>query len=122
VQQLTGDYPSAAASCQRALQLFCDVGDRRGQADALNSLGQLATETADTGQARRHHARALTIARDLDAPLEQARALEGLGRAHLHEGNPREGYDQLCQALTIYQRIGAPAAHRVEETLRQRER
>ena len=45
--------------------------------------------------------------------------LEGLGRSHLHDGNRREGLDYLSQALTIYQRIGAPTAQRVQEILQQ---
>ena len=41
-----------------------DLGQRLGQARALNNLGQLATRTAATHQARRHHAEALAIARE----------------------------------------------------------
>jgi hypothetical protein len=42
----------------------------------------------------------------------------GIGRCHLQDGNPGEGTALLRQALAIYQRIGAPAARRVQETLR----
>jgi tetratricopeptide (TPR) repeat protein/transcriptional regulator with XRE-family HTH domain len=118
VQQETGDYPAATASHQRALTLFGDLGNRHGQAAALNRLGELATRTADTPQAREHHTRALAIARDIKAAPEEARALEGLGRAHIHGSNHGKGLDCLRQALTIYQRIGAPAAQRLQETLR----
>ena len=51
------------------------------------------------------------------APLEEARALEGIGRSHLHDGNVGDGAAKLRQALAIYQRIGAPDAQRVQETL-----
>jgi hypothetical protein len=68
--------------------------------------------------ARDQHTRALAIARDISAAPEQARALEGLGRAHIQGGNHDKGLDCLRQALTIYQRIGAPGARRVQETLR----
>ena len=47
VQQLTGDYPAAAASLTQALQLFRDLGDRRGQAWALNHLGVVQQLTGD---------------------------------------------------------------------------
>ena len=115
---VTGDYPAAAASHQQALTLFADLGNRLGQAEALNRLGELATRTADTPQAREYHTRALAIARDISAAPEEARALEGLGRAHIHGSNHGKGLDCLRQALTIYQRIGAPAAQRLRETLR----
>ena len=121
MQQETGDYPAAAASHQQALALFRDLGNRLGQAEALNRLGELSTRTSATGQARERHTQALAIARDLGAPLEEARALEGLGQSHLHDGNPGQAAAHLRQALAIYQRIGAPAARRVQETLQNHE-
>ena len=114
---LTGDYPAAAASHQQALALFGDLGNRLGQAEALNRLGELATRTSATGQARKRHAQALAIARDLSAAPEEAHALEGLGQSHLQDGDPGQAAAHLRQALTIYQRIGAPAARRVQKTL-----
>ena len=117
MQQETGDYPAAAASHQQALARFREFGNRLGQAEALNRLGELSSRTSATGQAREYHAQALAIARDLGAPLEEARALEGLGQTYLQDGNPGQAAAHLQQALTIYQRIGAPAARRVQETL-----
>jgi tetratricopeptide (TPR) repeat protein len=117
VQQETGDYPAAAASHQQALALFGDLGNRLGQADALNRLGELATRTANTSQARELHAQAQAIARDLDAPLEEARALEGLGQTELQDATPGQAAAYLRQALAIYQRIGVPAAQRVQQAL-----
>ena len=119
VQQLTGDYPAAAASHQQALELRRDPGDRLGQAETLNCLGELASRTAASRQARDHHAQALAIARELGTPLEEARALEGIGHSHLRDGHASEAAARLGQALAIYQRIAAPAARRVQETLLQ---
>jgi tetratricopeptide (TPR) repeat protein len=118
VQQETGDYPAAAASHRQALALFGDLGNRLGQAEALNRLGELSLRMSATGQARDQHTRALAIARDIRAAPEEARALEGLGRAHIQDRDHDQGLDCLRQALTIYQRIGAPGAKRVRETLR----
>jgi tetratricopeptide (TPR) repeat protein len=119
VQQLTGDYPAAAASHQQALELCRDAGSRAGEAETLNCLGELSSRTADGRQARDHHTRALAIARDLATPPEEARALEGIGRSHLRDGEASEAAACLEQALAIYQRIRAPAARRVQETLLQ---
>ena len=85
----------------------------------LNSLGELASRTSASRQARDHHSQALAIARDIGAPLEEARALEGIGHSHLQDGNPGQATTHLRDALAIYQRIGSPAARRVKETLRQ---
>jgi tetratricopeptide (TPR) repeat protein/transcriptional regulator with XRE-family HTH domain len=119
VQQETADYPAAAASHRQALNLFRDLGNRLGQAEVLNNLGELTTRSsAAHQQARDYHTKALAIAREISAPMEEARALEGIGRSHLQGGNPGKGAAHLQQALTVYQRIGAPAARRVQATLR----
>jgi tetratricopeptide (TPR) repeat protein/transcriptional regulator with XRE-family HTH domain len=118
VQQETGDYPAAAASHQQALVLFRDLRNLLGQAEALNRLGELSLRSSATAQARDQHTRALAIARDISAAPEEARALEGIGNSHLREGNPGHAAVHLRQALAIYQRIGAPAAQRIRETLR----
>jgi tetratricopeptide (TPR) repeat protein/transcriptional regulator with XRE-family HTH domain len=119
VQQLTGDYPAAAASHQQALEQLRDADDRLGQAETLNCLGELSSRTAASQQARDHHAQTLAIAREIGTPPEEARALEGIGHSHLRDGHAGEGIACLEQALTIYQRIAAPAARRVQETLLQ---
>ena len=119
MQQLTGDYPAAAASHQQALVLCRHPGDRARQAETLNCLGELSTRTAASHQAREHHTQALAIARELGTPLEEARALEGIGRSHLHDGHPTQAAALLRDALAIYQRIASPSARRVQETLRQ---
>jgi hypothetical protein len=62
---------------------------------------------------------ALAIARQLGTPAEEAGALEGIGHSHLRDGHPGEGTASQEQALAISQRIGSPAARRVEETLLQ---
>ena len=117
VQQLTGDYPAAAASHQQALELFHDLGEPLGQAEALNRLGELSLRMTDTGQARGQHTQALGIAEDLGVPFEEARALEGIGRSYLHDGNPGQAAAHLRHAAAIYQRIGNPGAQRVQDTL-----
>jgi tetratricopeptide (TPR) repeat protein len=113
-----GDYPAAAASHHQALARFREVGHLLGQAEALNRLGELSLRTSATAQAREQHTRALAIAQDISAAPEEARALEGIGHSHRQEGNPSQAAAPLRRALTIYLRIGAPGARRVQETLR----
>jgi tetratricopeptide (TPR) repeat protein len=97
--------------------MFRDFGARLHQAEALNRLGELSSQTSATGQAREQHAKALAIARDIGMPFEEARALEGLAMAHLRDGNPGQAAPHLRQALSIYERIGAHAARRLQQTL-----
>ena len=49
-------------------------------------------------------------------PIE-ARALEGLGHCLLRDGDPEGAATHWQQALAIYERIGAPDAQRIQETL-----
>jgi tetratricopeptide (TPR) repeat protein len=99
-----------------AIELFRDLGDRHGLAKALNSLGELSLRTSAAEESRSHHAKALAIARELGTPGEQARALEGIGRSLLR-GDPAEAAAHLREALEIYQKIGAPEAQSVRDTL-----
>ena len=115
---VTGDYPAAAASHEQALELFREFGVQIGQAEALNNLGELLSLWSASQQARDHHIQALAIARDLGARQNEARALEAIGRCDIQDANPAEGAARLLEALAIYQRIGAPDAVRVQETLR----
>jgi tetratricopeptide (TPR) repeat protein len=134
VQLETGDYPAAATSLRQALHLYRGASyragpagppdshrNRSGEASALNSLGRLASRTTQIRLARDHHSQALAIARDIGMPLEEGRALEGIGQSYLHQGNPRQAIGYLQQALATYQRIGSSYAGRVQETLRQNE-
>jgi tetratricopeptide (TPR) repeat protein len=90
VRQLTGDYPAATAGMTQALKLFSDLGDRYGQADASIHLGELLLLSMTHREARGYFDQALSIARDINMPVEEARALEGIRRCHIQEGNPRQ--------------------------------
>jgi tetratricopeptide (TPR) repeat protein len=116
LQQDTGDYRAAAASHLEALRIYTGCGDPLGQARILNSLGQLYARTGDTAEALDHHTRALAIARELFSLLEEAQALEGIGRSKLGHNN-REAEAGLRQALGIYERLGTPESQRVQATL-----
>ena len=52
-------------------------------------------------------------------PLEEARALEGIGHCHMQNDDPGNGAAYLRQALAIYQRIAAPHARRLQKILAQ---
>jgi tetratricopeptide (TPR) repeat protein len=100
-----------------ALALFRDLGDRDGEAETLNNLGQLLLASSALTEARAHHQQALDIARTLHTPLREARAREGLGHCHLHQGQTHDGLACLHQALALYRRLGTPDTQRVQTTL-----
>ena len=116
VHVAAGEYTAAAEILNQALQVARDLGHRHGEAVTLNSLGELSTVTSAAGEARSYHAQALTITRDIGARPEEARALAGIGMSLL-PSRPAEAAGYLRDALAIFQRIGSPAARRVQDTL-----
>jgi tetratricopeptide (TPR) repeat protein len=118
VQHLTQDYVAATASLTQALDLYRDVGDRHGEIEALNDLGELMLDSIRIAEAHHYHESALTAARAINAQLEQARALEGLGRCDLRAGHTEQGGKHLGQAFAIYREIGSPNAARMQAIVR----
>jgi tetratricopeptide (TPR) repeat protein len=97
-----GERELAAEKYQQALEIFREIEDRDGEAYALNGLG----ETTDAVR----HTEALTVATEIGALDQQARAHAGLGRAL----NSRE---HLEQAFTLYADLDSPAADAVRRLL-----
>jgi Tfp pilus assembly protein PilF len=83
---------------------------RFGEAEVLNHCGTVCLKSGDPKQAWAHHRRALDLARAVGSPLEQAHALDGVGRCALARGDTATAVTELRQALEIYQRIGAAEA------------
>ena len=77
---MTGDYPAAAGLLERALALYQDLGDRRGEADALRNLGRVRYVTGDYPAATDLLERALALYQDLGDRRGEAGALHDLGR------------------------------------------
>ena len=74
---VTDDYPAAAAELRQALELFCDLGHRRGQGDALYYLGTVHRCTGDYPAAAACHRQALELYRDIGYRSGRANALMG---------------------------------------------
>jgi hypothetical protein len=98
------------------MQLHRELGNRHSEAVLLNSLGDLASATSAAEDAYRWHSQALSIAREIGAPVEEARALAGIGRSLL-PGSRAAADAYLRDALVIAQRIGSPEAQRIQDTL-----
>jgi hypothetical protein len=62
VRRLTGDYPAAAQVLEQALGISRDIGDRDGEAEALNETGALHRVSGDLAQAEGCHRQALDLA------------------------------------------------------------
>jgi tetratricopeptide (TPR) repeat protein len=115
VRRETGDYPGATDALEQALGISRSLGYRLGEAEALNQTAAMHLACGDPRQARACHQRALDIAAAIGSPLEQARALEGIGKCAAM--TCVTGTGALRQALEIYRRIGAAAAVRLAAEL-----
>ena len=102
--------PSSSQTLARRARCFARLGPPGPY------LGELATRTSAPEKASEIHREALAKAIELGAPAEEARALAGLGRSQL-AGDSVDAARNLREALAIYQRIGAPEARLVQDTL-----
>ena len=101
-----GPWAEAITRHATALRSAQHLSDRRGQANALTSLGSMRKLTGDYPGATRDLEEALGIYRDLGGRLGQAIALNFLGSMRLSTGDyPGAGRD-VREALGIYRDLG----------------
>jgi len=102
--------------------IYRDLGDRLGEASVLrelggitdagtfNNAGGLSDEPAGQQQALALFQQALQLAREVNSPLNEARALDGAARYKERAGQRTAALADLREAVAIYQRIGAAEA------------
>jgi class 3 adenylate cyclase/tetratricopeptide (TPR) repeat protein len=105
---LRQDGPRAEALTRHATALRAarHLGDRLGQASALNNLGSMRRLTGDYPGAARDLQEALGIYRDLGDRFGQANALNDLGIVRLLAGNYPGAARDLEEALDISRDLG----------------
>ncbi|RPE31914.1 ATP-binding protein [Kitasatospora cineracea] len=104
-----GDRTSATGLLHGALETFEADGDLQAQAEVLNSLGLLAADLGDLPAALDRHHRALELARRSDSPLDEARALLGIGHC-LPPAEQPAALDAVRRGLTLLEAAGAAEA------------
>jgi tetratricopeptide (TPR) repeat protein/transcriptional regulator with XRE-family HTH domain len=119
VQRQAGNWTAAAAGQRAAVAVFREHNLPQGLSETLNDLGETLSGSPERQRARECHDEALAVARRIGDPLQEARALEGIGCCSLRDGDPDAGIGQVRQALAIYRRIGVPEAWRAEAILSQ---
>jgi len=101
-----GPWAEAITRHEAAIQAALHLGDRLGQAGALNSLGEVRRLTGDYPAAAQVLEQALGIYRDLGHRLGQANALLDLGAVRRLTGDYPAAAQDLEQALGIYRDLG----------------
>ena len=112
-----GDFAAAAEALEAALGIYRDLGDRGGEAEALNEVGTLRRVRGDPDGAGTYHRQALDLAREIDSSWDEAHALAGLARCALAAGRTADAVVDMRQAQEIFQRIGAAEASGVAAEL-----
>jgi tetratricopeptide (TPR) repeat protein/transcriptional regulator with XRE-family HTH domain len=100
-----GPWTDAIALHNTAVQAACHIGDRQGEASALNDLGDALFLIGDFRGAAEVQEKALSIYRGLGHKKGQASALCERGGLRELTGDCR-GADDLKEALSIYRGLG----------------
>jgi tetratricopeptide (TPR) repeat protein len=105
--------------CTQALAVQREIGDRRGQADTLDSLGYAHHHLHDHPQARVCYEQAIALYRELGDRRGEADTLTHLGDTHHAAGETEAAAHAWRQALTILDHLDHPDADRLRARLRQ---
>ena len=97
--------PKNTSDLEQALTIFQEIGNRQGESEVLNHQGDLLRHSGSPEPARVCHVQALHLAREVESPLDEARALAGIGRCAVATGVIDGIADMRC-ALEIFQRLG----------------
>ena len=116
-QQHAGDYrqPKPATSKPCGCSHRAEIAGTEILASILANLSAtFHLVTGSTAQARGYYGRALAIVRESHLPMpdQEARALGGLGRCHLRDGNPELGRTFSSKAWRSPQHHGLPGPSR----------
>jgi DNA-binding SARP family transcriptional activator len=107
VQYLASDYPGARSALEQALDIFREIGDQAGEANALRILGQVRQQSAmDSAGAGSALERALGIFREIGDQAGEASALRTLGAVRRQAGDYPGATGLLEQALGMFRGLG----------------
>jgi len=101
-----GDYAAASEHYARALDLFRQEGDPRGEAHILSNLGILARKRGNLPEARRLQEEAVAIKRTLGDRPFLASSLNNVGIVAANQGDHAAARSFLEEALAIMREAG----------------
>ena len=101
-----GDYKRAIDYKEQSLTIFRKIGDRQGEANALNSFGVCYEYIGDYTKAIDYFEQSLTIDREIRERELEANALGNLGECYRALGKIERAIQYNEEALAIAQNIG----------------
>jgi tetratricopeptide (TPR) repeat protein len=101
-----GGAPEAISRFERALAIFREVGDRRGEGAALGNLGNAYYGLGEPRRAIEHYEQDLAIAREIGDRRGEGITLGNLGNAYADLGELQGAIEHYAQSLKIAREIG----------------
>jgi DNA-binding SARP family transcriptional activator/tetratricopeptide (TPR) repeat protein len=112
-----GQYQQAADYQRQSLAVCREIGYQAGEVTALNGLGETLLAAGWPADACAQYAAAVNGAARTGEKYEQARAHDGLARAHRAAGDLSQARRHWHEALALYVTLGAPEADQVRAHL-----
>jgi len=100
------DYAGAKVCYDQALEIYREIGDRRGESGTLNNLAIVARSQGDFAASKVHHEQALSIKRKTGDRWGEGASLNGLGLVFADQGDYASARIYLEQALRIFREMG----------------
>jgi tetratricopeptide (TPR) repeat protein len=102
----SGDYERAGPAYARSGELFREVGDENGVAEATFRIGVIASRMGDLGRARRLWEDSLATWQRLRDSVGELQALGNLGWLEFEEGDPERGRELVERSLAMSREVG----------------
>jgi predicted ATPase/DNA-binding CsgD family transcriptional regulator len=100
------EYEGATALLEESLALYRDLGDERGIATALQTLGSVAREQGHYARAQALHEESLTLSREAGYREGVAWSLNELGLVEQRRGDDERGTALLEESLDLHRDLG----------------
>ena len=108
-----GDARTAIGYHEQDLAIRREIGERRGEGNALGNVGNAHADLGDARQAIGYCQQALLIDREIGYKPGECSDLWNSARAHASLGNRPEAIARAAAALEIYEAIAHPSAAKV---------
>lgn len=93
-------------TCERSLNIYLDLGDRRGEIDALSNLARLQEAQQNYDLAIKLFEQQLALAKELSYPSAEADALDQLAAIYSAKRQPNRALNAYSKCLSIARTLG----------------
>ena len=108
---------SAVTFYERAIEIYQEVGERRGLGDTICNLGYAYFQVGQASRSIECYDRCIQIAREMGNEFGQAAMLVNKGYMLDELGDRARAIDVYSTALEIFERLGVPEASGVRSLL-----